>query len=178
MERLAGFGYDKLNQYYIFNNDDADEKMSMSEIMRVTVYCDFDFSYFPFDQQYCNLSLFDPVHSKNWVFVNETEFLCIKGICKREKEWMMLQNQNKIPYSIRMKNIGINDETWTTDDPLAPEPWSISSIKFSFQRNTLGLLIGSFYLPTGLFALLSIGSYIINPEIVSTMILFISVCFK
>ena len=169
MERLAGFGYDKLNQYYIFNNDDADEKMSMSEIMRVTVYCDFDFSYFPFDQQYCNLSLFDPVHSKNWVFVNETEFLCIKGICKREKEWMMLQNQNKIPYLIRMKNIGTSDHTFG-DSLFYYFPWSISTIRFSLQRNSLGLLVGSFYFPTGLFAFLSMGSYIINPEMVSAMI--------
>ena len=152
--------------------------MEMYQIIRVTIYCNFDFSDFPFDEQECDLSLYDPVNDKTWIIINEINYLCNNGTCKKENEWMMLQYQHKIPYSIRMKNIGINDETWTTDDPLAPEPWSISSIKFSFQRNTLGLLIGSFYLPTGLFALLSIGSYIINPEIVSTMMLFISVCFK
>ena len=176
MERLAGFGYDKLNQYYITNYD---ENMSMSEIIRVTVYCNFDFSYFPFDHQHCNLSLIDPVYSKNWVVINETKFLCNKGICQKGKEWIMLQNQNKIPYSIRMKNMGSHDLTFGTDiDPLAIEPWSFSSISFSLQRNTLGLLIGSFYFPTGLFALLSMGSYLINPEIVSTMTLNTYACFK
>ena len=36
-----------------------------------------------------------------------------------------------------------------------------------FKRNTLGLLIGSYYLPTGVFAILSNISYFIRPDIVS-----------
>ena len=31
----------------------------------------------------------------------------------------------------------------------------------------MGLLLGSFYVPTGIFAALSVGSYVINPDIVS-----------
>ena len=41
MERLAGFGYNNLNQYYIFNNDNLN--MEMYQIIRVTVYCNFDY---------------------------------------------------------------------------------------------------------------------------------------
>ena len=36
-----------------------------------------------------------------------------------------------------------------------------------FKRNTLGLLIGKYYLPTGVFAILSNISYFIRPDIVS-----------
>ena len=40
--------------------------------------------------------------------------------------------------------------------------------QFILHRNSLGLLIGSFYLPTGLFGFLSIGSYIFNPDMVNS----------
>ena len=139
----------------------------MSEIIKVTIHCDFDFSRFPFDHQECNMSLYDPMNSNNWIIINETDYLCNNGVCKQEKEWIMLKNQNRIPYLIEMKNIGSSYHSFGDSD-FYTESSSISTIKFSLQRNSLGLLIGSFYLPTGLFAFLSIGSYIINPDIVSS----------
>jgi len=165
VEKLAGFGYKKLNQYYIYNSNATN--MEMSEIIRVTIHCDFDFSHFPFDHQECDLSLYDPINDFSWIIIKETNCLCNNGICKQEKEWMMLKNKNKIPYSIRMKNIGAGNHDFG-DSYFYVQSWSISTIKFSLQRNSLGLLIGSFYLPTGLFAFLSIGSYIIHPDIVSS----------
>ena len=44
---------------------------------------------------------------------------------------------------------------------------SLSGIKFKLERNSLGLLIGAFYLPTGIFAILSMTSFFINPKVVS-----------
>ena len=164
VEKLAGFGYKKLNQYYIY--DDHSENMEMSEIIKVTIHCDFDFSRFPFDHQECNMSLYDPMNFYSWIIINEADYLCNNGVCKQEKEWIMLKNQNRIPYLIAMKNIGSSDHTFGDSD-FYTESSSISTIKFSLQRNSLGLLIGSFYFPTGLFAFLSIGSYIIHPDIVS-----------
>ena len=46
-------------------------------------------------------------------------------------------------------------------------PKNMAGLKFVLERDSLSLLLGSFYFPTGVFALLSVGSYIINPEIVS-----------
>ena len=44
-------------------------------------------------------------------------------------------------------------------------------IRLTIERDSLDLLLGPFYIPTGIFAALSVGSYIINPEIVSTIVL-------
>ena len=44
------------------------------------------------------------------------------------------------------------------------------TILIKAKRNTLGTLIGQFFLPTGIFALLSLISYLISYEMVSTKI--------
>ena len=44
---------------------------------------------------------------------------------------------------------------------------SCSGVKFKLKRNSIGLLKGSFYIPTGSFAILAMASYVINPDAVS-----------
>ena len=146
--------------------------MAMYETLKVTVYCDFDFQFFPFDDQECDLSLYDPINQVSWVIFDEIHFLCyyIKQCDEDENEdgerkWMILPDQHAIPYKIGMKRMPTRN--WTlTNSSFFSMPFSYSTVKFSLQRNSFGLLIGSFYIPTGLFAFLSTGSFIINPEIV------------
>ena len=83
VRKLAGFGYVKLNLYYMYkpennsNNGSASSTyVEMDEILKVTVYCDFDFQFFPFDKQECDLSLYDPVNTASWVIFKEIEYLC------------------------------------------------------------------------------------------------------
>ena len=79
---------------------------------------------------------------------------------------MYLPDQHAIPYKIGMKRMPPMNLT-VANTSFFSASFSYSTVKFSFQRNSFGLLMGSFYIPTGLFALLSNGSFIINPEIVS-----------
>ena len=144
---MSGFGYKELSSYYI-NDINSGNNMEMGEVIKVTVYCNFDFQTFPFDEQECDLSLYDEINAL-------THY--------DGKEWTTLPYQHGIPYMIRMKSMGTANLTFDG----VYEPQSILTIRFSLKRNSFGLLIGSFYLPTGLFAFLSIGSYIIDPEIVS-----------
>ena len=44
---------------------------------------------------------------------------------------------------------------------------SSAGIGIHLQRDRLGLLLGSFYMPTGVFAILALASYLINPDAVS-----------
>ena len=138
--------------------------MEMGEMMKVTVYCDFDFSSFPFDQQECNISLRER-HLTSDIIFNENITLYCKGqMCNEPENGLIkLPDQHGISYQINMKLMGVTNLSFYGDI----YSYSYSTIKFSLERNTLGLLIGGFYLPTGLFAFLSLGSYIINPDIVS-----------
>ena len=44
---------------------------------------------------------------------------------------------------------------------------SSAGIMIHLKRDGLGLLMGSFYAPTGIFAILAMTSYVINPDAVS-----------
>ena len=172
---LAGFGYRELNQYFIFESNEYGNNMEMDEIVKVTVYCDFDFKLFPFDDQECDLSLYDTVNTAVWLIFDEINNLCFenKNCINKDGAGMLLPDQYAMPYEIEMKIMPTRN--WTTDTSYYDYPFSYSTVKFSLQRKSFGLLIGSFYIPSGLFALLSTGSFIINPEIVSACYF---LCFK
>ena len=138
--------------------------LEMGEMMKVTVYCDFDFSSFPFDQQECNISLRERHLTSDIIFNENITLFCKGQMCKKpENGSIKLPDQHEISYKINMKLMGVKNISFYGD---TKSYYSYSTIKFSLERNTFGLLIGSFYLPTGLFGFLSLGSYIINPDIV------------
>ena len=43
---------------------------------------------------------------------------------------------------------------------------SSAGVMIHLKRDGLGLLLGSFYVPTGIFAILAMTSYVINPDAV------------
>ena len=54
---MSGFGYKELSSYYI-NDINSGNNMEMGEVIKVTVYCNFDFQTFPFDEQECDFCLY------------------------------------------------------------------------------------------------------------------------
>ena len=163
IEKMSGFGYKELNVYYI-SDIKSGNNMEMNEMFKVAIYCEFEFQSFPFDKQECDLSLIDVINDIENTILEEKYDLSYKRNRTHfdGKEWTYLPYQHEIPYAIKMKSMGTAN---LTSDGFAPQ--SILTIRFSLQRTFPSLLIGSFYLPTGLFAFLSMGSFIINPEIVS-----------
>ena len=168
VEKLAGFGYSELRQFYLSDPKIQKNNMDMCELMKISISCYFDFNSFPFDHQECDFSLYDATNMIEWIILNETQDLCYEGMHCNEfggNGIITLPDQPGIPYKIGMKYMGVlnyqYDSTWNNSTV------AYSTIKFTFERNSLGLLIGSFYLPTGLFAVLSMVSYIISPDIVS-----------
>ena len=120
VDTLAGFGYRQLNQYFIFDSsNDSWEwdsgNMEMEEILKVTVFCDFDFQFFPFDDQECDLSLYDTVNTAVWLIFDEINNLCYenKNCINKDGAGMLLPDQYAMPYEIKMKIMPTRN--WTTD---------------------------------------------------------------
>ena len=57
--------------------------------------------------------------------------------------------------------------------PITNYEWDYPAIgvRIRLKRKTLGTLIGGFYIPTALFAILSMISFFINPDVVSIVYL-------
>ena len=60
--------------------------------------------------------------------------------------------------------------------PITNYEWDYPAIgiRIRLERKTLGTLIGGFYIPTALFAILSMISFFINPDVVSNYYISIS----
>ena len=163
-EKLSGFGYRERNTFFIRRSKPGGN-LGMMEALKVTVYCHFDFQAFPFDEQDCDFSLFETDNNVKRVILGEVENSLHYGGNWSQylvNGWISLPEQDGIPYKVRMKNMGTKNVYYE-----GHEGYSHQTVRFVLKRNSPSLLIGCFYIPTGLFAFLSIGSFIINPEIVS-----------
>ena len=63
-------------------------------------------------------------------------------------------------------NIKIFKQTQAGIKPTDVHVFTITGVNIILKRNTLNLLIGGYYIPTSLFAILSMISFFINPDVV------------
>ena len=153
MEKIQGFGYEQKQEYYIIYPN----IMEMDENLKVTFSCDFAFQKFPFDRQECNFSLYESIYIKDYVQMETAKLYYNNQHVTIDSNHSLSINSPKIPFRI---DAVIN--------PVAVDYSrnSISSIQMTLQRISQGQIIGGFFVPTGIFAILSMASYLINPDVV------------
>ena len=157
---LAG----KNNKHYEFwlQKTEAGALMQMYQSFKVEFACDFHFYEYPFDSHSCVLNYGMPMYSNRTILMDSIKVLMNDTNVKEleQNEYVSIPN-NHLPYefsltiseSILVYNYGYYSPHGT--------------IVIKAKRNTLGTLIGQFFVPTGIFALLSIISYLISYEMVS-----------
>ena len=141
------FGYPNLLQY--------------QERLKITVYCPFDFANFPFDNHQCDLNF----GSVSWVAERVT--LLPLTISYGNVSTYLGQNSIEIvsthfpePFDINLSSImpfKILDNGWN---------YSFTGMHIEFYRNTIGSLIGGYYVPTATFSIFSLVSYSIDHDII------------
>ena len=121
IDKMAGYGYKELNTFYLDNEFPSGVNMEMDEVIKVTLYCNFHFQSFPFDDQKCDLSLYDAIYTKETTVLNATTNGGDSDLCYKEKqckwfhenEWIFLPEQYGIPYIIKMKYKDTNNVRFT-----------------------------------------------------------------
>ena len=92
--------------------------------------------------------------------------LCVlqrnKNIVKYFGEGGIDLEQSRLPFEIHVEHI----EPFIHSE--AGFNYSYAGIRFKFRRHDLGLLLGGYFGPTIVFAILSLVSFFINPDVVST----------
>jgi hypothetical protein len=138
-----------------------------AEHIKLTISCDFDFSQYPFDSNECDMDFGDPVYEADYMQLTGMEIYFEDKYTSIDEPLPITVLVAGLPYKIDIQA----KEEFKLIAPDADESYSYSGIKFTFTRNSLGLLLGGFYGPTAIFAVLSLISFVIEANAVSIYIL-------
>ena len=136
--------------------------LQYQERLKVTVYCPFDFTNFPFDNHQCNLNF------GLTSYVTTTASLLPLIISYGGISTSLGQNSIQIvstnspePFNMNLSSIAPFLELDNDD-----ASYSFTGMHMEFYRNTIGSLIGGYYVPTATFSIFSLVSYSIDLDIV------------
>ena len=138
-------------------------KVKFTILYRNQVTCEMDFSNFPFDSHTCYWKL------RSYYENTKTEVLKISHV-QNEKDAKLATTDEPIKKQTKLLpfDIEISPGEEGKSELVGGEYKSIAFVQFKFTRGNEGRkkLITGYYIPTGLFATLSLISYLIKPEIV------------
>ena len=130
----------------------------------MTVSCHFHFNKFPFDFHECPIYFGTDVYSTDQMKFDEiTVFHDYNKISKRQEPLFI--DELALPFEFELKALPIKQKFL-----MGGFNYNISSagILIRLRRNSLGQLLSGYYYPTTSFALLSMISFLINPDVVSS----------
>ena len=138
-------------------------EIKLTMLYRTQVTCKMDFSGFPFDSHTCIWKFRSYYENVN------TELLQISLVQYEEDATLATKDESiKMTSKLLPFDIEISYGEEGRFESIGRENKSMAYVQFKFIRNDEGRqkLITGYYIPTGLFATLSMISYLIKPEIV------------
>ena len=157
IEKQISYGSRSTEYYWMAKNYEKYD-FEYFEILKVTAYCEFDFSTFPFDDHKCGLIVGSGIGSQSILRVSKPTIIYKK--IKSKENFISIESKN-VPLKMKAKSI----------TPFLIEMngynYSYSGVNIFFERHKLGLLISGFYGPTAIISALSILSYNINIDMVT-----------
>ena len=131
------------------------------EVFQIIFSCPFDFQNFPFDMNKCCLEYGTILEDTRKVFLNAAEI--IYGNMTTKDGFINVKNL-PFPFDVKIES----QPAFEKDDKLDRKIHSYTGMCFTVKRNSYGQLVIGFYLSTLSFAVLSLVSFLIKPDIVST----------
>ena len=156
IEKQKSYGAQSSEHYWMAKNYEKYD-FEYYETLKITSYCLFEFSSFPFDTNDCDLLVGS---SGPMQYIRNLEPTIFYGNLSSKVKSIPIESKY-VPFEMKAESI----------TPFAIEKYGhkylYSGVRITFKRNTLGLLIGRFYGPTAIFAAFSILSYNINMDMVN-----------
>ena len=131
---------------------------------QLTFSCHFNFAAFPFDHHDCPMEYGDGVLSQEFMTFNMTMVTFRNQSTKSEGDPIMIDN---LPFPFEFQLVTLP----TFEREKYNQPYSYTGIILKMRRNSLGQLICGFFYPTAAFALLSMISFLIKPDVVRLFVL-------
>ena len=128
--------------------------------LRLKMYCSFDFKTFPFDSHHCDITLID-IDNEHTALTFNSIILNYKNNHTNFGEALLRLEPSCIPCEMFLESLKPHFTHFTGLN------YSSAGMRVHFHRNNINLLIGCYYAPTMIFALLSLVSYSIDIHNVS-----------
>ena len=139
-----------------------ENEIQYSEEIQITFTCPMSFSEYPFDVHQCDFTLGDYEYETDEV---EFDWTTVWYVDEMDKT-LILDKAKKVLY--------INDTTTPFNFEIGlikpfprrylDEQYSYSGFRIKLERKSIGVLQSSYFIPTGVFAVVSMVSFLIHPE--------------
>ena len=157
---FVGKNKDDYEVWRILQNDNSSFEIRSYFYVESTIHCDFELQYFPFDDHECDLDFGTPEFSPTFIEMGDIQILTNNSRLNTLKGEMPIENSH-LPFEFSI----IPKGAFTLRNIYYSS--SYIGIIIRAKRNKIGMLVGSFYVPTLAFSLLSTISFFINPDIVN-----------
>ena len=137
-----------------------------SETFQLTFSCNFHFADFPFDSHECPIEYGSGILRQEKMRFNVTRADFGNLSTETGGEPIILDNLH-FPFEFQLVVLpNFEVKTNRRNDPLT---FSYTGIALRMRRKSLGQLLSGFFYPSAAFALLSMISFLIKPDMVSTL---------
>ena len=164
VQKLSLFGSGKFNYFWIYGvyKERNETSFEYAEYLQVKLGCNFEFTAYPFDKHDCDLKSFCPSYDEPMLEFTEIHIYdSVTGVEVPKNESLDLQN-GRIPFRAQVRNL-LDTEPKT----MGYYSFSTTGIQFSLKRTDFALLMSGYFIPTGMFAIFSMLSFLISIENVS-----------
>ena len=160
---------------YLGNHSDTStypiQSMAYFEKMQLTFYCPFHFESFPFDSHECNVTYTDYYHSSDQLkFASaKVKYQDIQTVASDGPNGGIIIKETPLPFEFELKSLNTFDKNSK----------SYTGMVINMKRKSSRVPLSGYYYPTTAFALLSMISFLINPDVVSILLyIFIAINIK
>ena len=134
--------------------------MEYGEDFKITFSCDFHLAKYPFDSHHCPLYFGDERYNSS-----QLKFNTIRISYKMDETWKevdpIIIDNSPLPFEFQLNPLATKEKNNSFYNV------SKTGMRLSIKRKSFGLLLSGYYYPTTSFALFSMVSFIINPDVVN-----------
>ena len=137
---------------------EGDQEMYYSEEFKLKIFCDFDFSDFPFDSHECPFTWGEDEEGSEKIKLLSAS-IWYGDLHTSPGQDPIVINDLPLPFEFTLSSIPQFDRAFDKN-------YSYTGMTLTIRRHSLGLLLSSYFYPTGSFALLSLISFFIHADVV------------
>ena len=159
--KVQVFGGHKLFSFW-YVNWDSHPSMWYIEDFHLTFSCGFNLKNYPFDSHVCKLEYADQTLSTEVVILGSPTIIYEDKSHSLGDDPIIIENSN-LPFKFYLNTTAAYEKKDLVDGYL----YSFTGLTIKISRKSYSMLLSGYFYPMAAFALLSMISYLIKPDMVS-----------